>query len=116
MDAPTKEMENCAKVCHECQDSCLRTIVHCLDLGGSHAMREHQTLLTDCAAICGLSHGFLHRQSPRHVQSCRVCAEICRACAEDCDRLADGDRMMTDCAEECRRCAESCEHMAGAAA
>lgn len=105
-------MEECAKICHECQDACLRTIVHCLDLGGEHASRHHQTLLTDCAAICGVSHGFLHRQSPLHVHTCRACAEVCRACAEDCERVGNGDNVMRECARMCRRCAESCERMA----
>jgi hypothetical protein len=105
-------MEACAKICHECQDSCLRTIVHCLDLGGPHAAKDHQTMLTDCAAICGLSHNFLHRQSPQHHHTCRACAEICRACAEDCDRIAEGDRPMQECAQACRRCADACERMA----
>src|SRR5215471_9620928 len=90
-------LEQCAHVCHECQDACLRTIIHCLDLGGEHASRPHQTLLTDCAAICALSHDFLHRQSHHAHHSCRLCAEICRACAEDCDRIGPADATMRDC-------------------
>jgi hypothetical protein len=107
-------MEDCAHICHECQDACLRTIIHCLDLGGPHAAREHQTLLTDCAAICGLAHGFMHRQSPHATHVCRECAEICRQCADDCERVGNGDATMRKCAETCRRCAEACENMAGA--
>jgi hypothetical protein len=80
MPRPTPTMlEQCAQTCHECQDVRLKTIVHCLDLGGEHASREHQTMLTDCAAICGLSHRFLHRQSRHHHHTCGTCAEICRA-------------------------------------
>lgn len=107
-----KMMEQCAQMCHECQDMCLRCIVHCLDMGGEHASRKHQTMLTDCAAICGLSHGFLHRQSPHHSATCGVCAEICHACADDCESMANGDKMMKECAQMCKRCAESCEQMA----
>jgi len=109
-----KSMEHCAQVCHECQDACLRTIVHCLDLGGEHASREHQTILTDCAAICGFVHGFMHRQSSHASHLCDECAEICRACADDCDRIGNGDKMMSQCAQTCRRCADVCEQMAGA--
>lgn len=109
-----KRLEECAELCHECQDACLRTIVHCLDLGGEHASRQHQTMLLDCATICGTSHSLLHRKSPLHTATCRACGEICRACAEDCERMADGDREMTECAKVCRECAESCERMAGA--
>lgn len=109
-----KLMEECAGLCHECQDACLRTAVHCLDLGGQHVTRTHQTLLADCVAICAAAHSLLHRQSPQHMHTCRACAETCRACAADCERLADGDRQMEDCASICMRCAESCERMAGA--
>lgn len=112
--ANTKMMEQCAQVCHECQDACLRTIVHCLGLGGEHASREHQTELADCAAICGLVHRFMRRQSPHATHLCRECAEICRACAESCERIANGEQTMKQCAQTCRGCAEICEQMAGA--
>lgn len=114
MPTSSQPMEMCAHLCHECQDVCLRTIVHCLDLGGPHAARDHQTLLTDCAAICGLSHGLLHRQSPQHVLTCHACAEICRLCADDCERVGNGDPTMQACARLCRKCSESCAQMAGA--
>jgi len=104
-------MEQCAEICHECQDACLKAITHCLEMGGEHASREHQTMLTDCAAICGVSHGFLHRQSSHHHHTCGACAEICRACADDCERTGNGDAVMKECALACRRCAESCEQM-----
>lgn len=106
-------MEDCAKACHDCLDACLVTIPHCLDLGGAHASRAHQTLLADCAAICAVAHSLLHRQSPQHAHTCRACAEICGACADDCDRLDDGNAVMRNCARMCRRCADSCERMAG---
>ncbi|MDX2132945.1 MAG: four-helix bundle copper-binding protein [Planctomycetota bacterium] len=111
-----KRMEACAETCHECQDECLRTIVHCLEIGGEHASREHQTLLMDCALICGVSHSVLHRGSAQHEHTCRACAAICRACADDCERMGSGDTVMQECAQVCRRCAGSCEEMSGARA
>lgn len=107
-------LEACAHLCHECQDMCLKTIVHCLELGGKYASRQHQTFLADCAAMCGLSHDVLHRGSALHMHTCRACAEICRACADDCERLGADDTQMHRCAETCRRCADSCERMAAA--
>jgi hypothetical protein len=109
---PDPSMEACAKVCHECEDACLRTIVHCLDRGGEHASRSHQTMLADCAAICSVSHSFLHRGSPLHGHTCAACAAVCRACAEDCEHTAADDETMIRCARACRACAESCERMA----
>ncbi|HZW06786.1 MAG TPA: four-helix bundle copper-binding protein [Phycisphaerales bacterium] len=112
-------MEACAKICHECEDECLRTIVHCLELGGEHASKHHQTILADCAAICAVSHNVLHRQSPLHIHTCRACAAICAACADECEKMSGRARggaadPMARCAATCRRCAESCEAMAGA--
>lgn len=104
------QMEHCAELCHECQDECLRTIVYCLGLGGEHASLEHQTLLADCVAICGTSHNMLHRRSPRHVHTCRACAQICAECARHCERFAQ-DETMKRCADVCRHCAEACEAM-----
>lgn len=109
-------MDRCAQICHECQDVCLTTIIHCLDMGGKHVTREHQTVLSDCIAACGFSHNVLHRHSPQHVHSCRACAAICTACAESCEQFGDTDDRMKECAEMCRRCAESCTEMAGVAA
>jgi hypothetical protein len=110
----SKSMEECARACHECQDTCLKTMIYCLDLGGDHAARGHQTLLTDCAAICGFVHGFMHRESPHAVHLCRECAEICRACADDCERIGKDNATMTRCATTCRRCAAMCESMTSA--
>jgi len=101
---PTESMEACAHICHECQE----------DLGGEHASREHQTLLADCVAICGVSHNLLHRQSPQHILTCPACAEICARCAEDCERMGKDDAQVRECAKACRLCAESCEGMASA--
>mgnify|MGYP000846177478 CR=1 FL=1 len=107
------EMEACAHACHECQDTCLRTLGHCLGRGGEHAAREHITMLLDCIDICGVSHNVLHRGSAQHEHTCRACAAICRACAEECDRMAKGDEVMMECVRACRGCAERCEVMAG---
>lgn len=111
MPIDERQMEQCAEYCHECQDACLRTMVHCLGLGGMHAGLEHQTTLLDCAVICGASHSLLHRKSPRHVHTCRACAEICFSCADACERMPGADDEMKACAKTCRKCAESCEKM-----
>jgi hypothetical protein len=110
-----RELQECIEHCAHCGDACLKTTVHCLDMGGEHASREHQTLLHDCADICELAARFMSRRSPHHAHTCRECAEICERCAEDCERLASGDAMMRECAEVCRRCAQSCQRMAAAA-
>lgn len=105
------DLEQCAELCHECADACLRLIPHCLTLGGSHASASHINMLIDCAAICTTSHSFLHRRSPLHEHTCRACASICASCAEDCERFAQGDSHMSGCADQCRRCAEACRSM-----
>lgn len=109
-----QRLQRCIKDCQECTTACLRTASHCLGMGGDHAAPEHQTLLQDCAHVCGTAAGFMSRGSHHHAAICRACAEICHACADDCDRLAGGDTTMQKCVEACRRCAESCETMATA--
>jgi len=106
-----KMLDQCAEICHACQDECLEAIGCCLDQGGELGSRAHQTLLADCAAICGVSHNLLHRHSPQHVITCPACAEVCRLCADACARLDSGGSLAS-CIEACRRCAESCESMA----
>ncbi len=108
----TSEMQECIAKCVDCHSICLQTAGHCLDIGGKHASRQHQTTLRDCAQICATSADFMLRQSSIHGMACATCAEACRRCADACERIAEGDDMMRRCAEACRRCAESCERMA----
>ena len=111
----SREMEQCIQECLDCYSACTVTAAHCLDLGGRHAERHHQTVLLDCATICQTSADFMLRGSPLHARVCGVCAEACRACEQECRSLGQGDQVMERCAEACRRCAESCEQMAGGA-
>lgn len=110
--ALSREMQECIDNCTECHAICVATAVHCLEIGGRHASRQHQVTLLDCAQICVASADFMLRQSPIHGMVCAACAEACRRCADECERMAQGDEMMRQCAEVCRRCAESCERMA----
>lgn len=111
-ESMTSEMQECINNCLECHRICVATAGHCLDMGGKHASREHQTTLLDCAQICATSADFMLRQSPMHGMVCATCAEACRRCADACERMAGGDQTMQQCAEVCRRCAESCKRMA----
>src|SRR3954467_9064798 len=107
----SREMRDCARLCHECKDACLELIPHCLQRGDDHAEADHILLLLDCAQICNTTEEFMHRGSEHHALTCGVCARICDACAEDCEQFGDDDEMRR-CAEVCRRCAESCRRMA----
>ena len=103
----SREMRDCAHVCHECKDACLELLPHCLELGGEHAEPAHIGLLLDCAQICNTAEEFMHRGSSRHEIICGACAQVCDACADDCEQFGD-DVQMSACAKACRRCAESC--------
>ena len=104
-------MHDCIDHCQACQETCLDSIAHCLQLGGAHADPRHIALLMACSEICDTSARFMLLGSPHHRRTCEVCAEVCEACAKDCERLSD-DEVMEACAEICRRCAESCREMA----
>lgn len=112
----SESMKNCIRACNECRDSCTAMVKHCLHLGGKHAEPGHIELLLDCAEICGMSSGFMLRESDYHKEICAVCADICRACAESCRAISGDDEMMSQCADVCDKCAQSCEKMAGQAA
>lgn len=107
-----QDMQLCIQNCLDCHSICLATAMHCLDMGGKHAAREHITTLLACAEICQTSANFMLMQSPLHAQTCAVCADACARCAAECERLANGDQQMLACADVCRRCAGSCREMA----
>ena len=107
-------MQECIDRCHGCEETCLQTVNHCLELGGKHAEAAHIRTLLACAAICETSANVMSFGSEHHARVCEVCAEICDACAKDCDQF--DDETMRHCADTCRRCAESCRQMATARA
>ena len=106
------EMAKCIELCQDCQALCIRTVGHCLQLGGRHAAPDHIRLLLDCAEICETTARYLLRGSSLHDRMCGLCAEVCRQCADNCVQVAGDDQMVKQCAEMCRRCAGSCERMA----
>ena len=106
------DLEACAHLCHECQDMCLKTLGHCLSMGGMHVGREHITQMLDCIAMCGLAHECLHRESGTSSLICRACSEICRSCARGCEEVGRGDLKMRECARMCQRCAQECASVA----
>lgn len=108
----SQEMEQCIRNCTTCHEACLRTVAHCLGLGGKHAEASHIALLLSCADICITSARTMLLGSDVHKLTCAACAEICERCAADCERVDPNDAQMKACAETCRRCAESCRRMA----
>jgi hypothetical protein len=108
-DVHGHDLRDCIEACSACHDMCQHMIFeHCLQLGGKHVEPEHLKLMADCAQICHTAEDFMLRGSPRHMLTCRICAEICEACAGDCERIGE----MDDCVTACRRCAKSCREMA----
>lgn len=108
-------LQQCIDHCTDCHALCVRTQVYCLDMGGAHAERLHQSALADCAQLCATCADFMVRQSPVHPAVCRACAEACERCALSCQRIGRDDPMMARCVDACRRCADSCQAMANPA-
>jgi hypothetical protein len=109
------EMQQCIDECLNCCEVCVRTMEHSFELRGKHVEASQIRTLSDCAAICQTSAGFMLRGSQFHARICGVCAEVCRECERECRRTGD-DQTTQQCADACRRCAESCERMANVAA
>ena len=113
----SQDMQRCIDECTACHQVCLRTIQHCLGMGGKHAEQAHVRVMADCAQICARQRG-LHaphvRPAPPHVRRVRRGVPAVRR------RLRPGrrrqDQQMKQCADACRRCAESCRKMASSAA
>ena len=106
------EMTACIQACLDCYRHCQHTaLTHCLEMGGAHVEPKHFRLMMDCAEICRTSAAMMINDSPYHVESCRLCAQICRDCAESCRRVGD----MDECVRACEQCADSCEAMAAQA-
>jgi hypothetical protein len=107
------EMQQCIDECLNCWEVCVRTMEHCFELRGKHVEATQIRTLSDCAAICQTTAGFMLRGSQFHARICGVCAEVCRECER---RRTGDDEVMQRYADACRRCAESCERMASVAA
>lgn len=115
MDTPTRPrsdtgMQACIDACLACHAECLRTMQHCLGIGGAHASKEHIGLLAACASICAASADTMLLGAAVHAHTCGACAEICRQCAKSC-RSMGKDAQMTLCADVCEQCASECEAM-----
>lgn len=106
-------LQECSRNCLDTFAACTAAAAHCLELGGEHAGRAHQTTLLDCARLCATAAEIMLRGSPIHDSVCSVCALSCRICEKYCRSLSEGDAMMSECADKCGRSAESCEQMAG---
>lgn len=109
------QMTQCIESCQQCHQVCLKTIQHCLSMGGKHAEASHIHDLTDCAQLCVVAADFMIRQSPLHEKTWGVCADACVRCAESCERLNDSQEMQT-CVDACRKCETDCRSMAAEAA
>ena len=116
MDTPSRSssdtsMQACIDACLSCHAECLRTMHHCLGLGGPHASKEHIGLLAACASICMTSADTMLLGAAGMRVHRGACAEVCRQCAKSCRSMGD-DTQMSLCADVCDQCATECEAMA----
>jgi hypothetical protein len=109
------EMQRCIDECLNCGQECIRTIERRFELRGKHVDASQIRMLSDCAAICQTTAGFMLRGSQFHARLSGVCAEVCWECEREC-RSAGDDQVIQQCADACRRCAEACDRMATVAA
>lgn len=106
-----EKVQRCIDDCLACYQSCTKTIMHCLRVGGDHARPEHLRILMDCATMCKTCADFMLRDSNHVADVCDVCAHICEICAAECENMMGSDEAMKQCAEACRKCAASCREM-----
>ncbi|MCF6157067.1 MAG: four-helix bundle copper-binding protein [wastewater metagenome] len=109
----SQELDQCIKDCLECYNVCIKTISHCLQMGGKHAGAGHISLLRDCADVCRANTDLMLRNSGWSGRTCSLCADICIECASNCEKFTD-DQIMRECANVCNHTAESCRKVAEA--
>ena len=80
----SSDMQRCIDECTACHQICLRTIQHCLKMGGKHAEQAHIRVLADCVQICAVSGDFMLRMS--------ALRRVCRGLPTLCGRLRTGGR------------------------
>src|SRR5262245_51722150 len=101
--------QSCIDACIECARACEECFAACLTEPHVAKMSQCLRLDRDCAELCWLTAGFLHRDSEFNHDLCAVCAEVCRACGDEC-RTHDHDHCQK-CADACDRCAAECGRM-----
>ena len=105
----------CIEACSQCYQSCLKTMNHCLKMGGRHLEPAHLTLLQDCAEMCKMAESLMLRNSLYSKKVCQDCAEICDRCALSCEEIDPDDETMMQCSRICVDCARACRKMQEAA-
>lgn len=70
----SQNMRQCIDNCTACHQTCLRTIQHCLSMGGEHAEPGHIRVIADCTQVSAVSADFMLRASDLHLRTCGVCA------------------------------------------
>ena len=103
-------MQECAKVCSDCQRACDLCATHCANLLAD-GKKEHLACLMncqDCATCCVACSQVCARGGPQAALMNDCCAKCCDQCAKACEAFPN-DSHMKACAEECRKCEKSCK-------
>ena len=105
-------MQECAKVCSDCQRACDTCATHCAHMLHEGRKAHLTTLMTcqDCATVCSSAAQIVARGGPHSVLICECCAKVCDLCGTACEKFPD-DEHMKACAEECRKCEKACKAM-----
>jgi hypothetical protein len=108
----SRDFEECAQACSDCQRECNRCAIHCADLVARGHGHHQETLkiCLDCAAFCATASEIVSRGGPLAELICQGCADACRRCGEECEQHRDSPEMQR-CAEECFRCEQACRDM-----
>jgi hypothetical protein len=105
-------MQECAKVCSDCQRECDTCATHCAHMLHEGRKAHLTTLMTcqDCATVCSAAAQIVARGGPHSVLICECCTKACDLCGTACEKFPD-DEHMKACAEECRKCEKVCKAM-----
>jgi hypothetical protein len=93
-------LAKCAAACNHCISACLgqkdvNRLKNCINVN------------IDCAELCGLTAGFMTRNSAHAGHLILECVETCNQCASECEKNSHLLHCK-ECAVVCRECAIEC--------
>ncbi len=107
------KLQECAKVCSDCQRMCNLCATHCAHLLAEGKQEHLKTLMLcrDCAICCAACSQVCASEGPLSAVMADCCAKCCDRCAKACEAFPD-DKHMQACAKECRKCEKVCKDVA----
>lgn len=102
------DQEDCIKNCLEVFKVTNQCIVHCLELSGEHAKKNHINLMISCSQIAEFHAKLMMRNCGYSSKVAEICALACNDLADECETFSPPDSSMQEVIDACRKCFVTC--------